>query len=65
MTNTIRTQVGILGAGPAGLLLAHLLGNISAAARILGLHRTQLKRVLEKYGLAGARSEPSLDADDE
>ena len=25
MTNTIRTQVGILGAGPAGLLLAHLL----------------------------------------
>ncbi len=26
MTNTIRTQVGILGAGPAGLLLAHLLG---------------------------------------
>jgi hypothetical protein len=26
MTKTIRTQVGILGAGPAGLLLAHLLG---------------------------------------
>ena len=25
MTHTIRTQVGILGAGPAGLLLAHLL----------------------------------------
>lgn len=25
MTRTIRTQVGILGAGPAGLLLAHLL----------------------------------------
>ena len=25
MTNSIRTQVGILGAGPAGLLLAHLL----------------------------------------
>ncbi|GAA3884094.1 4-hydroxybenzoate 3-monooxygenase [Leifsonia kafniensis] len=25
MTTTIRTQVGILGAGPAGLLLAHLL----------------------------------------
>ena len=45
--------------------LAQASGNISAAARILGLHRTQLKRVLEKYGLAGARSEPSLDADDE
>jgi len=26
MTDAIRTQVGILGAGPAGLLLAHLLG---------------------------------------
>lgn len=26
MTDSIRTQVGILGAGPAGLLLAHLLG---------------------------------------
>lgn len=25
MTNSLRTQVGILGAGPAGLLLAHLL----------------------------------------
>lgn len=45
--------------------LAQAQGNISAAARILGLHRTQLKRVLEKYGLAGGRSEPSLDAEDE
>mgnify|MGYP003539598923 CR=1 FL=1 len=25
MTTTIRTQVGIIGAGPAGLLLSHLL----------------------------------------
>ena len=25
MTNVMKTQVGIIGAGPAGLLLAHLL----------------------------------------
>ncbi len=45
--------------------LAQAQGNISAAARILGLHRTQLKRVLEKYGLASGRAEPALEGDDE
>jgi transcriptional regulator of acetoin/glycerol metabolism len=28
-------------------------GNVSAAARSLGLHRTQLYRMLEKHGLRG------------
>jgi len=45
--------------------LAQAQGNISAAARLLGLHRTQLKRLMDKYGLAGARGEPSLEADEE
>ena len=45
--------------------LAQAQGNISAAARLLGLHRTQLKRLLEKYGLAAGRSDPGLESDDE
>ena len=45
--------------------LAQAQGNISAAARMLGLHRTQLKRLLEKYGMAHGRHDPSLDGEDE
>lgn len=45
--------------------LAQAQGNISAAARLLGLHRTQLKRLLDKHGLSGGRTDPSLDGDDE
>ncbi|MFP2961321.1 helix-turn-helix domain-containing protein [Myxococcus sp. 1LA] len=29
-------------------------GNVAATARALGLHRTQLRRLLERHGLAGA-----------
>lgn len=36
-------------------------GNISAAARLLGLHRTQLKRLFEKLGMATDRSEQLLE----
>lgn len=43
-------------------------GNVSGAARALGLHRTQLRRLLERYGLdphCFADSSPlSLDGDD-
>jgi transcriptional regulator with GAF, ATPase, and Fis domain len=27
-------------------------GNVAATARTLGLHRTQLRRLLERYGIA-------------
>lgn len=40
-------------------------GNISAAARVLGLHRTQLKRLLQKHGLISSREAGSLDLEDE
>lgn len=41
-------------------------GNISASARLLGLHRTQLKRLLTKYGVqvSGSRADV-LDEDEE
>jgi transcriptional regulator with GAF, ATPase, and Fis domain len=41
-------------------------GNISASARLLGLHRTQLKRLLAKYGVqvSGSRADV-LDEDEE
>jgi DNA-binding NtrC family response regulator len=32
--------------------LAHASGNISEAARVLGLHRTQLRRTMDKLGIA-------------
>ena len=38
-------------------------GNISATARMLGLHRTQLKRLFEKYGINTAAREPALEQD--
>lgn len=40
-------------------------GNISATARLLGLHRTQLKRLFEKYGINIVGREPSFDPDGE
>ena len=40
-------------------------GNISATARFLGLHRTQLKRLFEKLGMQLGRNDPSLDDADE
>ena len=36
-------------------------GNFSATARALGLHRTQLKRLLEKLGIGVSSREPALD----
>jgi DNA-binding NtrC family response regulator len=36
-------------------------GNISAAARLLGLHRTQLKRLFEKLGIGHERGEQTLE----
>lgn len=38
-------------------------GNISATARLLGLHRTQLKRLFEKLGMQQGRGDPSLEED--
>jgi DNA-binding NtrC family response regulator len=40
-------------------------GNISAAARALGLHRTQLTRLMEKFGLSAGRGERELEQDTE
>ncbi len=40
-------------------------GNISAAARALGLHRTQLTRLLEKYDISVNRRDQALDQDSE
>lgn len=40
-------------------------GNISAAARLLGLHRTQLKRLFEKLGIGPERPEQTLDEETE
>jgi transcriptional regulator of acetoin/glycerol metabolism len=34
-------------------------GNISAAARALGLHRTQLRRLLERHGIARPDTDPA------
>jgi transcriptional regulator with GAF, ATPase, and Fis domain len=40
-------------------------GNIAATARALGLHRTQLRRLLKRHGLAGDASTPDdRDAED-
>lgn len=36
-------------------------GNISAAARALGLHRTQLTRLMEKLGISASRGSRSID----
>ena len=50
-------------------VLSQSSGNISAAARLLGLHRTQLKRLLEKLGMSADRSQhldhPEQTLDDE
>lgn len=40
-------------------------GNISAAARALGLHRTQLTRLMEKHRIRTPRGDQSLDEDEE
>lgn len=40
-------------------------GNISAAARLLGLHRTQLKRLFDKLGIHVGRSDFDLDHEDD
>jgi DNA-binding NtrC family response regulator len=52
------TRVRAAVAEPAGptrervkAALAHHGGNVSAAARALGVHRTQLRRVLDRYGV--------------
>jgi len=37
-------------------------GNIAAAARALGLHRTQLRRLMERHGVAGS-APPAADDD--
>jgi transcriptional regulator with GAF, ATPase, and Fis domain len=44
-------------------------GNVAATARALGLHRTQLRRLVERHGIAidlpaGRDSEPGIDGDD-
>jgi len=40
-------------------------GNISAAARALGLHRTQLTRLMEKHGVIANRGEQGLSEESE
>jgi len=42
-------------------------GNISATARLLGLHRTQLKRLLQKYGVqvSTLSRDQTLDEDED
>ena len=40
-------------------------GNFSACARLLGLHRTQLMRLIDKYGIRVKSREQSLESDDE
>lgn len=43
-------------------------GNVSSAARALGLHRTQMRRLLDRYGLAPQRfsteDKPGIDMED-
>lgn len=43
--------------------LARASGNVSAAARVLGLHRTQLRRLIEKQGLGIKLGDPALEQD--
>jgi ActR/RegA family two-component response regulator len=45
-------------------VLRHYDGNVSATARALGLHRNQLRRAIERYGLVGANSRKGDDSDD-
>lgn len=40
-------------------------GNISATARLLGLHRTQLKRLFDKLGMQVGRGDTDLESEDD
>jgi p-hydroxybenzoate 3-monooxygenase len=54
MTTTLRTQVGILGAGPAGLLLAHLLNKAGIDSIVIdGKSRDEIENTV-KAGIVEA-----------
>ena len=58
MANVTRTQVGIIGAGPAGLLLAHLLHREGIESVILESHTRQY---IEERVRAGVLEQPTVD----
>ena len=58
MTHTIRTQVGILGAGPAGLLLAHLLHKAGIDSVVID---TKSREEIENTVKAGIVESPAAE----
>ncbi|HEV7898552.1 MAG TPA: 4-hydroxybenzoate 3-monooxygenase [Planosporangium sp.] len=58
MTTTVRTQVGIVGAGPAGLLLSHLLGLAGIDSVIV---ETRSREYVEHRQRAGVLEQPTVD----
>jgi p-hydroxybenzoate 3-monooxygenase len=58
MTSTLRTQVGIVGAGPAGLLLSHLLGREGIESVVL---EDRSREYVENRVRAGVLEQGSVD----
>lgn len=58
MTNTIRTQVGIVGAGPAGLQLAHLLQQAGIDSVVID---SRTREDIEGTVKAGILESPAVD----
>src|SRR6516164_3265211 len=54
----VRTQVGIIGAGPAGLVLAHLLGRAGIESVVL---ESRSREYVEKRVRAGVLEQGSVD----
>jgi p-hydroxybenzoate 3-monooxygenase len=58
MTTTVRTQVAIVGAGPAGLLLSHLLGLAGIDSVIV---EARSREYVEQRLRAGVLEQPTVD----
>lgn len=58
MTETVRTQVGIIGAGPAGLLLSHLLDRAGIASIVID---RRSREEIEKTIRAGILEQGTVD----
>ena len=58
LPKTIRTQVGIVGAGPAGLLLAHLLHREGIESVVI---ETQSRKHVEERVRAGVLEQGTVD----
>ena len=54
----MRTQVGIIGAGPAGLLLAHLLHRSGVECVVL---ESRSREYVEKRVRAGVLEQPTVE----